>query len=74
MSLRRTAIRVVETYGLVHQVNLRALRNYIKTHTEEELLKEIRDIKESPLLRALWEAGLSQRLQDEVLEQLGKIS
>jgi len=72
VSLRRAAIRVVETYGLVHQVNLRALRSYIKTHTEEELLGEIRDIKESPLLRALWEAGLSQRLQDEVLKQLGR--
>lgn len=74
MSLRRTAIRVTETYGLLHQVTLRALRLYIKTHTEEELLKEIRDIRESPLLRTLWEAGLSQRLQDEVLEQLKKIT
>ena len=74
MSLRRTAIRVVETYGLLHKANLRALRLYIKEHTEDELVKEIKDIREAPLLRALWEAGLSQRLQDAVMEQLGKAS
>uniref|UniRef100_A0A6H2A4D1 Uncharacterized protein n=2 Tax=viral metagenome TaxID=1070528 RepID=A0A6H2A4D1_9ZZZZ len=74
MSLRRTAIRVVETYGLLHKANLTALRLYIKEHTEDELVKEVKDIREAPLLRALWEAGLSQRLQDAVMEQLGKIS
>jgi len=73
MSLRRTAIRVVETYGLLHKANLKALRLYIKEHTEDELIKEVKGIREAPLLRALWEAGLSQRLQDTVVEQLGKI-
>lgn len=73
MSLRNMAIRVVETRGLLHQVTLRALRNYIKTHTEEGLVKEVKGMESSPQLRALWEAGLSAGLQDEVLKQLEKI-
>ncbi len=73
MSLRRYAIRVVETRGLLHQVTLRALRLYIKTHTEEELIKEIKDMETAPQLRALWEAGLSAGLQEAVLERLVKM-
>jgi len=74
MSLKRHCRRVVETFGLQHVTMLRALRLYIKTHTEEELIKEIKDTKEAPCLKALWEAGLSQPLQDAVLEQIRKIS
>jgi len=37
------------------------------------LIKEIKDIWWAKALRALWEAGLSQPLQDAVLEQLEKI-
>lgn len=73
MNLRRYAIRVVETGGLLHQANLRALRGYLKREPEEHLVKEVSDIREAPLLRALWEAGLSSRMQDEVLKQLEKI-
>jgi len=73
MSLKSLAKRVAESFGLLHQVNLRALRLYIKEHTEEELLKEIAGIDEGKQLRILWEAGLSARLQDAVLGQLNKI-
>ncbi len=73
MSLRRYTIRVVETRGLFHLVTLRALRLYIKTHTEEELIKEIKDMETARQLRALWEAGLSARLQEAVLERLEKM-
>ncbi len=73
MSLRRYAIRVVETRGLLHQVTLRALRLYIKTHTDEELIKEIKDMETAPQLRALWEAGLNARLQEAVLGRLEKM-
>lgn len=72
MSLRRYAIRVVETRGLGHSLQLRNLRNYLKEHTDESLIKEIRDIREVPLLRALFEAGLRSPLMGEVLKQLEK--
>lgn len=74
MSLKSVARRVTESFGLLHQTNLRALRLYIKDHTEEELIKEIAEIEDGRQLRILWEAGLSARLQDAVLEQLNKIS
>lgn len=74
MRLRNLAIRVAETRGMVHQLNLRALRLYIRDNVEWELEKEIQGIEASRPLRALWEAGLSARLQDVVLEQLKKLS
>lgn len=73
MSLKREAKRVSETRGLLHQVSLRWLRVYLKTHTDEELVKEIQGIEEARSLRALWEAGLRQPLQTAVLAQLEKI-
>ena len=65
--------RVSEERGLTHQIVLRSLRYYIKTHTEEELVKELEGITEARSLRAIWEAGVSQVLQDAVLAQLEKI-
>lgn len=73
MSLRSLAIKVVETRGLLHQTHLRALRLYIRTHTEEELEKEIKGMETAPQLRALWEAGLSAGLQEAVLERLKRL-
>jgi len=73
MRLRNLAIKVVETRGLLHSLNLRALRRYIKEHTEEELEKEIRGMETAKQLRALWEAGLSSRLQGVLLERLEKL-
>ncbi len=74
MSLRSLAIRVVETGGLIHQANLRALRSYLKTTSEEKLIREVKEIESGKLLRALWEAGLSSALQEAVLEQTKRIS
>ena len=74
MRLERLAREVTESYGLLHQAYLRALRNYIKTTSEEELVKQVIEIKEVALLRTLWEAGLSSRLQEVVLERLEKLS
>ena len=73
MSLKRYTESVVESRGLIHQTTLRALRLYVKTTPEEMLLREIKDITWAKALRALWEAGLSSRLQAAVLEQLEKI-
>lgn len=74
MRLERMAKSVAESFGLLHQLNLRALRDYIKTTSEEELERQVMVIKEPALLRALWEAGLSSGLQGAVLERLKKIS
>jgi len=74
MTLERMTQTVSESYGLLHQMTLRALRDYIKTHSREELAKEVAEIKEAVLLRILWEAGLSSELQDAVLKRLEEIS
>lgn len=73
MQLARLAKRVRESFGLQHSANLGLLRHYIKTTDEDTLVSEIFGIKDSDLLRTLWEAGLSARLQGEVLEQLKKL-
>lgn len=74
MRLERLAKSVSESYGLLHQSNLRVLRDYIKTTLEDELVKQVEELKEAVLLRTLWEAGLSSGLQDAVLKRLEKIS
>ena len=74
MSLYRLAKSVSESYGLLHVANLRALRFYIKTTSEEQLLEGVAKIDETALLRTLWEAGLSSGLQDAVLERLEKLT
>ena len=74
MKLERLARGVADSYGMLHQLNLRALRDYIKTTPEEELVNQVVEIKEVVLLRTLWEAGLSSGLQGAVLEKLKEIS
>jgi len=66
--------RVADSFGLAHKIELDVLRHYIKTTDEVELAGEIWEIDNARYLRVLWEAGLSARLQVEVLEQLEKIS
>uniref|UniRef100_A0A6H2A3G2 Uncharacterized protein n=1 Tax=viral metagenome TaxID=1070528 RepID=A0A6H2A3G2_9ZZZZ len=72
--LERMTRSVAESYGLVHQLNLRALRSYIKVTQEEDLINQINEIKEVVLLRTLWEAGLRQGLQDAVLDRMAKLT
>lgn len=66
-------IRVVELKGLAHNLALRGLRQYLKEHRDDEMVREISDIIEAPLLRALWEAGLRAPFQEAVMKQLEKI-
>lgn len=73
MMLERMARSVFQSYGLLHQSNLRALRGYIKTTSEKELIQQVAEIKDAALLRTLWEAGLSSGLQGAVLERLKEI-
>jgi len=74
MRLAHLAKRVRDSRGLQHSSNLRLLRSYIIATDEETLVDEVKEIKDSDLLRTLWEAGLSARLQEVVLKQLEKIS
>lgn len=74
MPLLNLAKKVADSFGLKHTIHLGVLRHYIKTTLEDELVKEIKEIKTDRYLRILWEAGLSSRLQQTVLKQLEKIS
>lgn len=65
--------KVADSFGLGHKINLDVLRHYIKTTSENTLAAEISEIDNPGYLRILWEAGLSARLQQEVLQRLEKI-
>ena len=70
MPLENLAKKTREARGMAHNVNLGVLRHYIKTTSEERLVEEIGKFKDTSLLRTLWEAGLSSRLQEVVLKRL----
>jgi len=74
MSLEFYAKRVVETRGLVHVANLRALRQYIKRTSLDMLMTEIHKITSLNILRALWEAGLPAELQAAVIARTEEIA
>jgi hypothetical protein len=61
---------VVDSSGLLHQRYLQALRLYIKTMAEQDLIDEIKNMNNIDVLRALWEAGLSAPLQTAVLDRV----
>jgi len=73
MPLLKLAQKVTDTYGLAHSTNLGVLRHYIKTTSEDKLIEEIKKVEDAIILRALWEAGLSSKLQEVVLERLKKV-
>ncbi len=74
MPLLNLTKKVADSFGLAHKIELDVLRHYIKTTDEDTLEEEIKKIETAAYLRILWEAGLSARLQEVVLEQLEKIS
>lgn len=74
MDLKRAALRVAESSGLLHSLYLGQLREYLNTTQEEKLVREVQDIVEPNQLRALWEAGLNSRMQAAVMERLEKLS
>jgi len=73
-SARQLTLRVLETSGLVRQSNLRVLRDHLKTQTEEQISKEIKEMETPRQLRVMWEAGLSAPLQKAVTDRLDEIS
>jgi hypothetical protein len=69
-SLYDMAKAVVDARGLLHQRYLEVLRLRIRTSAEDDLIAEIKNMNNIDVLRALWEAGLSARLQSAVLERV----
>lgn len=74
MPLLNLTKKVHDTFGLAHATNLATLRHYLKTTNEDKLVREILEFKDVALLRNLWEAGLSSRLQEVVLDKLKRLS
>ena len=73
-SLYDRAKAVAESRGLLHQRYLEVLRLHIKTSAEQDLIEEIKRMNNIDVLRALWEAGLSARLQQAVLDRVRLIT
>lgn len=74
MTLERLAKRTQEATGLAHSDNLFVLRRYIKVTSDEGLIAQIEKMRDSDLIRTLWEAGLSAIVQQAALDQLKEIS
>jgi len=65
---------VYYSHGLTHMMQLNALRQYLKTTQVDQLIKEIKTIRNPDYLRSLWEAGLSLPLQEAVMARLGELT
>lgn len=73
MNLEQYTKACVDTFGLVHTANIRALRNYI-TQTDFDTLKgEVALIPNAASMRALWEAGVPKLLQDAYFKRLNEV-
>jgi len=59
--LRTFSKRVLGTHGMNHQLALQGLRQYIKEIGTEQLEREITELDDFDLLRALQEAGVPKR-------------
>lgn len=59
--LRTFTVRVRDTHGMNHQLILQGLRDYIKETSTEQLEREIAELEDFNLLRALQEAGVPKR-------------
>jgi hypothetical protein len=73
MNLEQYTKACVDTFGLVHVANIRALRNYITQTDLDTLRKEVVLIPNAASMRALWEAGVPKLLQDAYFKRLGEV-
>jgi len=74
MSLAYYARAVRDSRGILHQIQLRALRDHIRARSVERIIEEINAIDDVTLLRTLWEAGLPPELQKAVLERARQLT
>ncbi len=74
MSALETYIRrAIETRGLEHAQAMRTLRWYMRSIPERELIRAISSITKTEYLRTLWEAGLTNRLQQAVTRRYDEL-
>lgn len=71
--LRTFAKRVLETHGMNHQLVLQGLREYIKETSTEQLEREIVELEDFNLLRALQEAGVPKRVFPTYLKAVREV-
>lgn len=71
--LRTFAKRVQETHGMNHQLMLQGLRQYIKETNTEQLEREIVELEDFNLLRALQEAGVPKRAFETYLKAVREV-
>lgn len=71
--LKTFAKRVRETHGMNHQLMLQGLRQYVKETGTEQLEREIYDLDDFNLLRALQEAGVPKRAFETYLKAVREV-
>lgn len=67
------AQKALGTKGMFHHSMIQAIRTYIRTRPESEIIEEIRLISDAGVFNILWEVGLSQPLQDALSKQWLKL-
>jgi hypothetical protein len=72
-SLHEMVKRMMESFGLLRQNWLNALRDQIRRIDEETFTKELQQFKTGEELRILWEAGLNATFQRLVIARLEEL-
>ena len=72
-SLKDLVERTKEAQGLLYNLNMEILRNYIKTMPEDEVINEIKTLETIDDLRILWAAGLKARMQTASLARYNEL-
>jgi len=70
MTLSDYTKNCVDSYGLLHTMQIRALRDYLIRTPLEQLIAEVALIPTAASMRALWEAGVPRTLQPAYFERL----
>ncbi len=71
--LRTFTTRVRDTHGMNHQLMLQGLRQYIKETGTEQLEREINELDDFNLLRAMQEAGVPKRIFETYLKAVREV-
>lgn len=73
MTLAQYCESSARNYGLVHKVNIEALRNYLKTADSTQLNKELLELKDRNHILQLQEAGVPKFMWDNYQKMIGKL-
>ena len=72
-ALELYAKEAMKTKGIFHMNAIRALRDYIRHTSDEELLKAIDKINDTEILRTMIEAGLHEPILTAVTKRAEEI-